>query len=265
MLESMLSFRKINERPFLMFFWSFFICSIAIFISHELNMSVGVDGGFMVVVFTIIPSVFFITSFIKREEEMEEREIKRHLRVGFLGRHGKDILILLFFFFGLTAAFSLSYLFVSKGFYGSQSAKINQILGLSGQVTGLAAADKAAFMETIFLNNLNVMLFSFFFSFIFGAGAIFIITWNASVLGVRIGQLSESAWHIPLRTLPYLPHGVLEIGGYLCAGLAGGIISAAFIRKNDTKILKTISVDSVKVMLLGISLIFLGAAVEVYL
>lgn len=265
MLESMLSFRRINEKPHLMFFWSFFICAIAIFISHELNMSIGVDGGFMAVVFTIIPSVFFITSLIKREEEMEEKQINRHLKVGFWGRHGKDIVILLFFFFGLTAAFSLSYLFVPQGFYGSQTTKINQILGLSGQLTGLGSDQKTIFMETIFLNNLNVMLFSFFFSFIFGAGAIFIITWNASVLGVRIGQLSGSAWNIPLRTLPYLPHGVLEIGGYLCAGLAGGIISAAFIRKNDVRVLKAISVDSMKIMLLGISLVFLGAVVEVYL
>jgi len=265
MLESLVSFKKINERPFLMFFWAFFVCVIAVFISNELSMGIGVDGGFMAVVFTMIPSVFFITSLINREEELEERAIKKKLKIGFWGRHGKDILILLFFFFGLTAAFSLSYVVLPQGFYASQTTKINQILGLTGSVTGAVTDQKAAFMQTIFFNNINVMLFSFFFSFIFGAGAVFIIAWNASVLGVRIGQLSETAWHIPMRTLPYLPHGILEIAGYVCASLAGGILSAAFIRKNSGKVLEAITVDCVKVALLGVALVFLGAVVEVYL
>jgi len=265
MLESMLSFKKVKERPFLMFFWAFFVTMIAVFISTELNMSIGVDGGFMAVVFTIIPSVFFITTLIKREEEMDETAVKRHLKIGFWGRHGQDILILLLFFFGITAAFSLSYHFVPEGFYQSQTSKINQILGVTGKITSMATDQKAMFMHTIFTNNMNVMLFSFFFSFIFGAGAVFIIAWNASVLGIRIGQLSTNPWDIPAHTLPYLPHGVLEIGGYLCAGLAGGIMSAAFIRKNNTKVLKYIAVDSMKIILLGFALIFLGAVVEVYL
>jgi len=265
MLESLVSFRKINERPFLMFFWAFFVCLIAVFISNELNMSIGVDGGFMTVVFTMIPAAIFITSLINKEEELEERALKRRIKMGFWGRHGKDVLVLLFFFFGLTAAFSLTYVVLPDGFYVSQTTKIDQILGLTGNVTGLGTDQRTAFMQTIFFNNINVLLFSFFFSFIFGAGAVFIISWNASVLGVRIGQLSESAWHIPLRTLPYLPHGILEIGGYLCAALAGGLLSAAFVRKNNGKILQAITVDCTKIALLGVALVFLGAAVESYL
>lgn len=271
MLEYLLSYRKVREKPFLMFLWAFIICLVSVFISASLKMSIGVDAGFMAVVFTIIPSVLFITSIIMKEEEMDEAAVKKHLKIGFWGRHGEDILILLLFFFGLTAAFSVSYHFVDAGgdeFYQSQSTKISQIVGMTGKATGMEVDTRAAFMEAIFVNNMNVMFFSFLFSFIFGAGAIFIITWNASVLGVRIGQLSETAWHIPIRTLPYLPHGILEIGGYLCAALSGGILSFALIRATRSKrleVLQYVVIDSAKIMLLAVALIFLGAVVEVYM
>ncbi|MEE9406143.1 MAG: stage II sporulation protein M [Candidatus Aenigmarchaeota archaeon] len=265
MLESLVNFKEINERPYMMAIWAFIICCIAVLISSQVPLSVpGTNSGFIVVLFVIIPSVYFITVFLKKEEELEEGAIARHEHTSFWGRHEKDILILLFYFFGLTIAFAVWSFFLPQNFFNAQITKINEIQGmatsLTGQATG-AAAGPAAFNKILF-NNLQVMFFSFIFSFIFGAGAIFIIAWNASVLGVYIGQLSKYVWHIPIVSLSFLPHGIPEIAGYLAAGLAGGLMSAAIIRKNTSKTLQIVSFDVAKILVVGVLLIVLGAGIE---
>src|SRR3989344_1097763 len=56
---------------------------------------------------------------------------------------------------------------------------------LTGQAFDLSYGMEAFVM--IFLNNVKVLLFCLFFAFFFGAGAIFILTWNASVISAAIG------------------------------------------------------------------------------
>ena len=271
MLESLVNFSEINNKPYLMAVWAFIVCTIAILISTQIPMSVpGTNSGFLVVMFTIIPSVYFITSLIKKEEVFEEKMAGRHASGHrFWERHEKDIAILLFFFVGMTLAFSVWSLFLPSSFFQSQVIKVNEIQGyvrggqVTGGMTGSLTAEEA-FMA-IFYNNMQVLVFSFLFSFIFGAGAIFIIVWNASVLGVYIGQLSKHIWNIPIISLSFLPHGIPEIAGYLVAGLAGGILSASIIRKNDTQTLKLIAIDSLKLLVLASVFILIGAGIEAYL
>jgi uncharacterized membrane protein SpoIIM required for sporulation len=268
MLESLVNFKEINERPYMMAVWAFIICSIAVLISSQVPLSVpGTNSGFIVVLFVIIPSVYFITHFIKMEEEMEEEAIRKHLSGTFWTRHEKDIMILLFFFFGLTIAFAIWSFFLPQSFFSAQITKINEIQGMASGVTGQAtgAVGGAAMFNKILINNLQVMFFSFIFSFIFGAGAIFIIAWNASVLGVYIGQLSKYVWHIPIVSLSFLPHGIPEIAGYLFAGLAGGLMSAAIIRKNTGEVIRIVTMDVVKILIIGIALVALGAGIEAFI
>ena len=109
------------------------------------------------------------------------------------------------------------------------------------------------------------MLFiAFVFALIFGAGAVFVIVWNASVLGVFIGSYSKSLWEIPIVGLSFLPHGIPEIGAYLLAGLAGGLISAAVLRKNPRAVTEAIVWDAGKLLALAVILVFIGAVVEVF-
>lgn len=272
MLESLVSFKEITKRPYLMFPWAFAMGSIAIFISIQVSYRVIISNiafdptGLFAVLFVILPSSYFITHMIKKEELLEEEYIREHHEKFFWVRHEKDIMIMMFFFLGLTMAFGFWSFIMPENLFQVQIAKINQIKGIAGSVTGAAVEDQASFFSRILLNNLQVMGFSFFFSFIFGAGMVFIIAWNASILGVYVGaKLSETIWHIPVVTLGFLPHGIPEIAGFVTAGLAGGLLSAAFIRNRDAHILKIIIFDSIKVMAIAVSLIFLAAAIEVYL
>jgi uncharacterized membrane protein SpoIIM required for sporulation len=264
MLESLLSFKEVNDKPYLMAVWSFIICCIAVLISSQIPLAIpGTNSGFLVVLFTIVPSVYFITALIKREEELEESYINKHYMNRFWARHEKDVMMLLFFFLGLTLAFSVWSLALSQNFFSAQVDKINEIQGLSVSIVG-KATELDTFVK-IFNNNMQVLFFSFLFSFIFGAGAIFIIAWNASVLGVYIGQLSKHIWQIPIISLSFLPHGLPEIAGYLAAGLAGGLLSAAIIRKNTSKVLRIVSLDCLKIMVIAVLLILGGAGIEAYL
>ena len=190
---------------------------------------------------------------------LEEKYIRRHNNM-FWERHGKDIMILLFYFFGITMSFAVWAFLLPENFFQVQMSKINQIHGMTGAAT---KAHQYTFFNRVFFNNIQVMIFSFIFSFIFGAGAIFILAWNASILGVYVGgKLSDFFWHIPGETIRFLPHGIPEITGYVCAGLAGGMISAAVLRGHDIKTLKVISIDSFKLLCLGVFSIFMGAGIE---
>ena len=271
MLESLISFKEITRRPYLMFAWAFAMGSIAILISIQVSYRVIISSisfdptGLFAVLFVILPSSYFITHLLKKEEMLEEEYIREHHERYFWVRHEKDIMVLMFFFLGLTFAFAFWSFIMPDNLFQVQIAKINQIKGITSGVTGAAISQGDLFSQ-ILLNNLQVMGFSLLFSFIFGAGVVFIVAWNASILGVYVGaKLSETVWHIPLVTLGFLPHGIPEIAGFVTAGLAGGLLSAAFIRNRDSAMLKIIIFDSVKIMGIAVSLIFLAAAIEVYL
>jgi uncharacterized membrane protein SpoIIM required for sporulation len=267
MFESLLSYEEVEKKPWLMLVWAVVLGSIAILISAQIAYRVNIAGqlfnlsGIFSVMFVIIPSAYYITRWIKKEERFEEISILKFHKDTFWDKHGNYILISLFFFAGLTLAFAIWAFILPGDFFQVQSSKINQIQGVSGALTH---GDFGSFSR-ILMNNLQVTVFAFLFSLFFGAGAVFIIAWNASILGVYISQLSRHALEIPWWGLFFLPHGVPEIGGYIIAGLAGGIVSAAIIRKNNKKVLKIIILDSVKLIVLAVALIFLGAAIEVYM
>ncbi|MEE9323549.1 MAG: stage II sporulation protein M [Candidatus Aenigmarchaeota archaeon] len=272
MLESILSFREVEKSPYLTFVWALMIATIGILFSTQLFYRVQISGvsfnltGMFAVVFTIIPSVYFLTSIIKKEEQIEEEACRKHYKQGFFRRHEKDLLMFLFYFLGVTVAFSVWALILPADFFQVQLIKIHEIrAAMSGGVTGVITKGSFPSFLAILTNNLEVMVFAFIFSLLFGAGAVFIIVWNASILGTAIGEISKSVFEIPAVTLSFLPHGIPEIVGYLCAGLAGGLISAAILRCRSTRVLKIIFLDSIKILMVGIFFILIAAGIEVYL
>ena len=128
-----------------------------------------------------------------------------------------------------------------------------------------------------------MLFFVLLFSFIYGDGAIFILTWNASVIAVAIGNsirgvISSAASSIgvsgatvyfqavSLGSIRYLLHGVIEIGAYFVGGLAGGLISVAVIRYKlfDERFNKVL-IDSMQLILMSAGLLLLAAVVEVFI
>jgi uncharacterized membrane protein SpoIIM required for sporulation len=275
MLESILNFREVDKSPYLTFIWALLITTVGILLSTQLFYKVTISGvsfnltGMFAVIFTILPSVYFLTKVINKEERMEEEAVERHYEQKFFKRHEKDILMFLFYFLGVTAAFSIWSLILPGDFFQVQLVKINEIrAAMSGQVTGdvtgkIVKGNFGSFMA-VFSNNIEVMIFSFIFCLLFGAGAVFIIVWNASILGTCIGGLSKSFFELPIVSLTFLPHGIPEVVGYLCAGLAGGLLSAAILRCRSSKVLEIIFFDSLKIIVMGVLFILVAAGIEVY-
>ena len=124
----------------------------------------------------------------------------------------------------------------------------------------------ADILSVIITNNLRVMALSFALSFLIGSGAIVILAWNASILGLylasflRQGLLEEFV----AKTVGIIPHAPIEIGAYFLAGIAGGIISVGLIReKVFSKEFFLVFKDSLLLLAWAIVAVIIGALIEV--
>jgi uncharacterized membrane protein SpoIIM required for sporulation len=215
----------------------------------------------------------------------EEKDIRLESEGKILKEHAKAISFLVFLFLGMVAAFTLWYVVLpsmtSELLFRVQSDMISGLnQRLTGEVTG--GISSISLFGRIFINNIKVLIFCILFSFLYGAGAIFILTWNASVIGAAIGNFIKT--HIStyaaqagsagissyfaatsLGVLRYSLHGIPEIIAYFVAGLAGGIISVAVIRHNySTKSFEKILLDSTNLILAAVFILFIAAAIEVF-
>lgn len=259
MLEN-LFFKEEKETnyPFL-FLISFSISIIAFVLSkYVLKFYQGLLTVFIISLGLAYPLI----KFLKEEIDEEEYIAKKKKETFLLKRHEKEVGIYLSVFLGVMFAFSLSFYFLPKGFFASQLTTIEKMLGIS-IITGKAAGGLS--FNEILVNNLRIFSLTFLLSFFISAGMIFILVWNASVLGVFLGYKSSSMFEIPIYTFSYLPHGLIEIAAYILAGISGLILSTQFekIKKEDSETTFNIVKDVGSLMAIGIGLVFLGALIEV--
>jgi uncharacterized membrane protein SpoIIM required for sporulation len=217
----------------------------------------------------VLPFMYFII----KEEEEEDEQVFGFLSVWKI--HKDAIYAFLWLFFGFIIAFSFWYIFLGDtSLFNAQIetyCRINSPADMAGCIQQYdftkTAATGAAVKEIRFLsiieNNIYVMIFTLMLSLIFGAGAIFVLAWNASVISAAIGIFTgNSIGEIPLGILRYMIHGFPEIAAYFITALAGGIFGVGVIRgKRFLHVLENV------VILLFISLLVLviAAAIEVYL
>lgn len=151
---------------------------------------------------------------------------------------------------------------------GGDYDKCLEQYGLSSNPRITGAATSIERTISIFSNNIYVLIFTLVLSLIFGAGAIFILAWNASVIATAIGIFAKNQLaNLHLGFARYiLFHGLLEIAAYFIAALAGGILSTAFI-KHDTKSEKfwTIVQDALNLIIIAIVILIIAALIEVFI
>jgi uncharacterized membrane protein SpoIIM required for sporulation len=159
------------------------------------------------------------------------------------------------------------------------NAQLSTIKQINGKAVGMATSQSLMMFGKIFSNNIKVMIFCILFSFIFGAGAIFILTWNSAIIGAALGKEivkfatagTGSIAMISIKAascglLRYMVHGIPEILAYFIAGLAGGIISVALINHDfGSNKLEKILLDSCYLLIIATTIVFGSAIIEVYL
>ncbi len=200
MLESLINPKKAERKPWEMFFVGLVYASLSLLLVRwffEGDQILSQYSGIMIVTFCVMFSLPFMYFIIKREENRDERA-NTFLDVWTM--HSDALYALMWLFLGFIVAFSFWYIVLQDhsllnaqvGTYCmiNSPSNINGCIAnyISGgqQITGAASNANPTIFLSILENNLLVMVFTLIFSIIFGAGAIFVLAWNASVISASI-------------------------------------------------------------------------------
>ncbi len=279
-LESLLYPNKAQENPWSMFFIGILYHSVAVFLALWIFEK---QASFVAVFFTVLAATPFAYNTMRMEEK---KDIELDSEKKILGEHNKAIFFLILLFLGVTVSGVFWYAVLPAQTTGhlfeQQITTIAQINNrVSGAATGFATSTDILFK--ILFNNVKVMIFCVIFAFIYGVGAIFILTWNASVISAAIGNYIRSNLAtaaelvgiskvtgylsvVSVGLLRYFLHGIPEILAYFYGGIAGGIISVAIIKNHfSTEKASQILLDVGELLLIGFGLLIAAAIFEVYL
>ncbi len=275
-LESIINPKRAVKRPWEMFFVGFLYSTVAVFLSVWIFKAY---ASLIMVLLTVIASVPFMYKTMKIQEKVDVN-LKKESAI--LRRHGEVIKYLLFLFGGFVVAYSIWFIALPSAVVQNLfSSQLETISAINSKIVGEAIGSSSIFLQ-IFLNNFKVLLFAIFFAFFYGAGAIFILTWNASVISAAVGSFVKERlaiyaasvgsanmfnyFHLfSLGLLRYSIHGILEIAAYFVGGLAGSIISVAIINRDLEGVhYKKIMLDVVHLTLIAIGILVLAALLEVY-
>ncbi len=223
----------------------------------------------------IVPVLYVI--FVKEEKEEAK---KPGAALTFLERHFDIIMVYSWFFIGLVLTYAFWYYMLPEAqrsvVFKLQESSWQQINNLRANATGpseIATACKSTnvsrlAINCIFFNNATVLGWAILFSLLYGAGAVFLIIWNASIIGLVIGKemLSASLEQAVLRAIGLLPHGAPEIVSYFIGAIAGGIISVGITKKKyKTKEFETLLKDASVLVVTAYVILFAAAIIEAYL
>ena len=183
-LESLISPEKAEKNPLSMVIYGFIFASISIILSLLIFREEASMVSVFLTVMISIPLMYSTTKF----EENEDLKINNEKVL--LKQHWKALKFFVFLFFGFIIAYSIWFIALpeetTQSLFTAQLTTINTI---NSKISGNLLIDSGILLR-IFMNNVKVMLFSLFFSLFFGAGAIFILTWNASVIGAAMGTFA---------------------------------------------------------------------------
>ena len=259
--------KEAEGHPVEMFFVGFAYSILAVILSL-LIFKQAID--IVMVAITVVASLPIVYSVIKLEAK---EDVYSSSEYKLLKHHKKALNAFLFLFLGFVAGFLLWFVVLSpaksQALFSMQLNTITQVNSPTGNFnldTGLVGK--------IFFNNVKILLFCSLFSLIFGAGAIFILSWNASVMAAAVGSFVKNEIALVAGSkiayfgifgaglLKYMTHGLPEIVFYFTGGLAGGILFNALVRKKCNKhVVLDVGI------LLGASIVglFAAALIEVYL
>ncbi|MCK4883264.1 MAG: stage II sporulation protein M [Candidatus Diapherotrites archaeon] len=302
-LESLIKPEDAERNPLELFFATLLFASVSLWLAGY--MFPGSSSILMVSFVTIITVPLFLNLF--RIEESKDRWVvwnhgkdPRADNSNLIYRHSDVMKTYAVFFIALVFAFSFWYTILPSEetnlFFKEQ---VNTWKGIKSAFSGNVIVvtescadnnivcacnkDSGGFAQCaggIFKNNFLVLLLAVITSFLFGAGAVWLITWNASVLSVAVGELAKSqislyshfgsfavvvafVFAMPQAILLYMPHGMPEISAYFLAAVSGGIISAgiATARYRKDEFMEIIK-DSLFLFIIAVLMLIVGALIE---
>jgi len=287
-LESLIKGEEARKHPLVMMFLAGILASIGIWASYVLfpaNASVLSIGFVTIGIVPILYTIFIL------EEAAEASEKGKWF--SFVSRHFDIIKIYSWFFIGLVLTYSLWYVVLPGDertmVFSEQNKVIGNIWNLRENLTGnfigpqeVCGENIWCWFNVILRNNLQVLFWAVMLSLVYGVGAMFLIAWNASVIGALIGQNTiqlvagyASFWpfeyilaygHALIKSLGLVPHGFFEVVGYFVGAIAGALISIVVTKGHYRKHeLDLLIKDSIGLILIAVIMLIIGAYIEAVL
>ncbi|MBS3127978.1 stage II sporulation protein M [Candidatus Woesearchaeota archaeon] len=228
----------------------------------------GKNPSMMTVAFTSVLLIPSLNRLLLDEENVEIREKKLSLKMLFLDH--KDIFGIYFFLFmGIFMTYALLALLMPE-------ASVFHLFSTQLAVGGFAGqAFQSDILWSILLNNIKVLFVCLVLSFVYGAGSILFIVWNASVWGTIFGYVAQQSafaasgnalYYFGATIIPVLPHMVTEALSYFSAAIVGGVVSKAVLREDlFSEKFHHIITDGLIFLVLGLVLVTIAAIIEVQL
>ncbi|MBS3083590.1 stage II sporulation protein M [Candidatus Pacearchaeota archaeon] len=279
MFEMLVNPAKAERKPWEMFFVGVFYASISVLLVEWIfkNDPILKDvAGILVVTFTVMFSIPFMFYMFRIEETRSSQENTRTFQL--IKDHRKALWAFMWLFIGFVLGFAFWYIilpttesleqqlgtFCSINKPGDDKCIESIVSKPNTSPTAFASNKERMFL--IFANNVYVLIFTLVFSLLFGAGVIFILAWNASVIAAAIAIFTRSDLnYLPVAMLRYFVHGLPEIASYFVVALSGGMISFAVIRRDiGTERFWRVLQDSLNLIILAVILLFISALIEVF-
>ena len=266
-LAKILFSAKNAERHFFeIFLLGFFYASLSLILS----IWIFPDYASLIMVFlTVISCLYVVQSAFIIEENNENKDEEESF---LLIEHSRAIKFLLSLFLGFLVAFVFWTLILpaetSNLVFSLQKHTVENIQNMNSEmITGNSISYNR--LEIILENNLRVLLFSLILAIFYGAGSIFILAWNASIMGFAIGAVTKNTLglsSLPLAFTKYLIHGIPEMIAYFIAALAGGIIYVMIVRGDLSKYrLKRSLIDLSVLILISVIILVAAGLIENYI
>ncbi len=254
---------KIKKDPLHFFLLVFLTTSFSLLISYYVLPE---ESSILFVFFIVVSFVSTFRKMILLEEEVLEYDARKSFTKKLKDTFVRNSFIISAYFqlfFGVAVTITFWFLILPENVVVDLFSKqIETIRYVSGHM--VVRED----VISIFINNFKVLLVAFLLSFVFGTGALFITSWNASVVGVFIGNMGREVLQkggiavLSSVTMGYssiLLHGIPEVLAYFIGGISGGILSIGIFRKKYTK---EIIEDSLFFLFLSIFLLLIAALIE---
>lgn len=276
-IESIIGPKKAEKNPKEMFLYGILYGLVAVLLS----LWIFGDQASLIMVFLIVLASIPLVYRTFRLEEKKDEKIKQESTL--LKEHTKALSFLMYMTLGIILCLSLFFIFLPEDAVNNLfKSQLKTIQEINANVNS-GYATKGAFLIPILANNVKVLLFSVLFSFFYGAGAIFILAWNSSVIATAIGAFMRKNittyattigftkvagyFHIfSFSILRYLTHGIFELLAYFIGALAGGMISIAVIRHDaGSDKFKRVMKDAFTLFLVAVMVLILAAYIEVFI
>ncbi len=260
-LEQFLESPYVKRHAFFVLFLSMiyvFIAYGAAYLFFEESMSL---AAVFTLTILLIPSLQHIISL---EEQIERKNGLRH----FFRNHATIFKVYFAAFLGILIGFvMIGALFDSADIYAYQIDFLTGQSSIGAGAIAKFASDSyvPSFRDVIglFSQNLSVMLIAFALSIFYGAGAVFLVVFNASLFSAFLLSFMNSTSKA-VASVSFI-HFIPEISGFLLAAIAGAILSAAIINESfSSPYFKNVMKNTCIMLVFSIALVFIGVLLEIY-